>query len=155
MAKQPEVRYINYYVSGNIAYQPEKAHINKPHTQLPAMPKQKKQLRTVDMNAVCCVVLAVVLLMALVIGAVQFASAKEELAQMQGYVESLQRENAALEQTYVESFDEEQIQTIADSLGMIPAEQARHVTVQVQLPAAEKSPTFFESLVLFFKGLFA
>ncbi len=155
MAKQPEVRYINYYVSGNIAYQPEKAHINKPHTQLPAMPKQKKQLRTVDMNAVCCVVLAVVLLMALLIGAVQFVSAKEELAQMQGYVESLQKENAALEQTYVESFDEDQIRTIADSLGMIPAEQARHATVQVQLPAAEKQPTFFESLVLFLKGLFA
>lgn len=155
MAKQPEVRYINYYVSGNIAYQPEKTHVNKPRTQLPVMPKQKKQLRTVDMNAVCCVVLAAVLLVALAVSAVQLMRAKDEVAQMQRYVQSLQEENVALEQTYRDSFEQEQIQRIADSLGMIPEAQAKHITMQVQLPVAAKEPTRWESIVLFLKGLFA
>ncbi len=155
MAKQPEVRYINYYVSGNIACKPEYVHTKKSNTQLPTMPKQKKQLRTVDVNMVCCLVLSVVLLMALTVGAVQFLYAKEETAQVQRYVQSLQQENETLSKTYADSFDEAEIQKIADSLGMIPAEQAAHITIQVQLPVAEKQPTVWETVMLFLKGLFA
>lgn len=155
MAKQPEVRYINFYVSGNIACQPEKPKKTEPRTQLPAMPKEKKQLRTVDMSAVCCVVLAAVLLIALAVSAVQFISAREEAAQMQRYVALLQRENETLTQTYTGSFDREEIQKIADGLGMIPVEQAKHITMQVQLPVTAKEPTAWESFLMFLTGLFA
>lgn len=155
MAKQPEVRYINYYVSGNIACKPEYVRPKKFNTQLPTMPKQKKQLRTVDMNAVCCVILSVVLLLALTVSAVQFLQAKEETAQVQRYVQSLQQENEMLSKTYADSFDEAEIQQIADSLGMIPAEQAAHITMQVQLPVMEQQPTVWESFMEFLKGLFA
>lgn len=155
MAKQPEVRYINYYVSGNIACKPEYVRPKKFNTQLPTMPKQKKQLRTVDMNAVCCVILSVVLLLALTVSAVQFLQAKEETAQVQRYVQSLQQENEMLRKTYADSFDETEIQQIADSLGMIPAEQAAHIAMQVQLPVVEQQPTVWESFMEFLKGLFA
>lgn len=155
MAKQPEVRYINYYVSGNIACKPEYVRPKKFNTQLPTMPKQKKQLRTVDMNAVCCVILSVVLLLALTVSAVQFLQAKEETAQVQRYVQSLQQENEMLSKTYADSFDEAEIQQIADSLGMIPAEQAAHIAMQVQLPVIEQQPTVWESFMEFLKGLFA
>lgn len=155
MAKQPEVRYINYYVSGNIACKPEYVRPKKFNTQLPTMPKQKKQLRTVDMNAVCCVILSVVLLLALTVSAVQFLQAKEETAQVQRYVQSLQQENEMLSKTYADSFDEAEIQQIADSLGMILAEQAAHIAMQVQLPVIEQQPTVWESFMEFLKGLFA
>lgn len=155
MARQPEVRYINYYVSGNIAYQPEKSPKTRTRTQLPAMPKAQKQLHTIDRSAALCVVVAAVLLIALAVSAVQFVSAKEEVAQLQHYVASLQKENQMLEQTYVEAFDPEQIKTIADSLGMIPVEDAKHMIVQVQLPVEEQEPTVWESFLVFLKGLFA
>lgn len=155
MAKQPEVRYINYFVSGNIAYRPEKRQEHKPRTQLPAMPKERKRQTTVDGNALCCVLVSVVLLIALAVSAVQFIGAKNETAQLQRYVASLQQENETLSKNYADSFDEAEIRKIADSLGMIPAEQAKHMTMQVQLPVAEKEPTVLESILLFLKGLFA
>lgn len=153
MAKQPEVRYINYYVSGNLAYQPEKTHSHKQKVQLPQMPKEKRQQVTVDVTAVCCIALAVVLMLA--VSALQLLSAKKETAVLQNYISDLQTENEVLQDTYTGSFDPEEIRGIAEELGMVPLEQVQHMTIQVQLPVQEEEPTVWQSIRAFITGLFA
>lgn len=155
MAKQPEVRYINYYVSGNIAYQPEKTHSHKQKVQLPRMPKEKSKQVSFDATAVCCIALAAVLMVMLAFSALQLLNAKEETAVLQSYIGTLQTENETLQDTYNAGFDLEQIRGIAQELGMIPIDQAQHMTVQVQLPVQEQEPTVWQSIWTFITGLFA
>ena len=51
MAMQPEIRYINTYVSGNVAYQPKKKPQKHQFVQLPKVRKQQKLVIPVDMLA--------------------------------------------------------------------------------------------------------
>ena len=81
MAAQPEVRYINAYVSGTAAPQPEKKPHRRSSAQLPRVKRQQKWLISVDMVAMGGIVVALVLAVILISGLVQLNQAKQE-AQM-------------------------------------------------------------------------
>ncbi len=155
MARQMEVRYINYYVSGTAAYQPERKTRRKPTARLPKAQKQQKLYITVDPIALCGILVAAVLLISLLVGAVQLNHAQQEAQQLQEYVHSLQEENAQLQNTYSSSYDKEEIRELALAMGMVPAEQVTHMEMQVTPPQIQEEPTAWESFWAFVVGMFA
>ncbi len=155
MAKQPQVQYINQYISGTMAYQPEVSPRHEKKARLPKPRRERKLLIEVRPAALLGIALAVVLLVMLVSGAVQMFAAQREAEQLQAYVQTLQQTNAELANTYASGYDLEEIQDLALAMGMIPAEQAEQTQVSVTLPKETAEPTTWESFVAFFKGLFA
>ena len=79
MAMQPVVRYINDYVSGTCAPQPEKKPENRTSaSQLPPVKRQQKWLICVDMAALGGILATVVLSVFLIVGLVQMNQAQQE-----------------------------------------------------------------------------
>ena len=148
MAQKSEIRYTD----GSAARQYE----------LPSQPKRKPQPRPrrrkkivlyVDFVAVTGILVAAVMLILMMAGAAGLADANGEVAQMESYLAQLRDENLQLQQTYKESYDLEEIRMEALAMGMIPADRAETVTIQVQAPGAE--PTEPHSFWAVLAGLFA
>lgn len=155
MAMQPEVRYINAYVSGTCAPQPEKKSHNRTSAQLPEVKKQQKWLISIDMAALGGIAAALVLSVLLIVGLVQMNQAKQEAQMYEQYVMSLQQENAQLQDTYTSGYDLEEVQNIAQAMGMVPAEQVTHIQMQVTEPEIVQELTAWESFWAFLVGMFA
>ena len=155
MARQYEVRYINQYVSGNIACQPEKKPNKKHAAQLPKMKRKRKQQVAVDVFALCGIAAAVVLAVMMTVGLVQMNRAQAEAQVLMNYVESLQNENKELKDTYTSGYDLEEIREIALTMGMVPVEAVPHLQMQVVTPQIVEEPTAWENFLTFLTGLFA
>ena len=155
MAMQPEIRYINTYVSGNVAYQPKKKPQKHQSVQLPKVRKQQKLVIPVDMLAVCSIFAAVVLAIFLAVGMAQTFQARQDAQEMKNYAISLQEENKQLRETYESSYDLDEIREIALAMGMVPEAEVQHLQVQLSAPQAVQEPTAWESFWAFMLGLFA
>ena len=155
MAMQPEVRYINAYVSGNVAVQPKKMPQKQSFTRLPHAKKAQKWLIPVDMVAVGGILAAFVLSIMLVVGLVQMNQAQREAKMYKEYAMSLKQDNAQMRDTYASEYDLDEVREIAITMGMVPVEQVEHVTMQVVTPEVVEEPTAWESFWTFFLGMFA
>ncbi|MBE6934013.1 MAG: hypothetical protein E7462_03065 [Ruminococcaceae bacterium] len=155
MANQPQVRYINAYVSGNVAYQPEKKPQRKQSAQLPKARRPKVLKIYVDVVALGGILAAAVLSVMLVVGLVQLSQAKAEEQMLTSHAATLQAENQQLLDTYTSSYDLEEIREIATAMGMVPIEEVPHLQVPVTVPQTEQAPTAWESFWAFMVGLFA
>lgn len=155
MVKQPEVRYINAYVSGSVAYQLEKKPARRT-VKLPSQRKKKKIVVHVDPVSILGIFTAAVLLVMLCVGFIRLQDAREETAALEQYVHTMQEENAVLQHKYEASYDLEEIRQIAEAMGMVPMEQLE--TIQIYVPPQEiieESPTGWEAFCTFLAGLFA
>lgn len=155
MAMQPTVLYINTYVSGTCAPQPEKKSHNRTSAQLPQVKKQQKWLISLDVAALSGIVAAVVLSIMLIVGLVQMNQAQRDALMYEEYVMSLQKQNTMLQDTYTSGYDLQEVQSIAQAMGMVPADQVPHVQVQVHEPEIIEELTPWESFWAFLAGMFA
>ena len=155
MAMQPGVRYINAYVSGTAAYQPEKKPQKKQSVRLPKARKQQKLVIPVDMVAVGGILAAVVLSVLLLVGLTQMNQAQQEAKAMKDYTIALQAENQKLQDTYSSGYNLEEIREIALKMGMVPVEDVPHMQIQLTAPQQVQQPTAWESFWAFMVGLFA
>lgn len=155
MAMQPEVRYINAYVSGNVAVQPEKMPQKQSSARLPKARKQQKWLIQVDLVAIGGIMAALVLSIMLVTGLVQMNQAKHDAKVYREYATSLKLDNTKMRDTYASEYDLNEVRDIAMNMGMVPVEQVEHVTMQVVTPEVVQEPTAWESFWAFFLGMFA
>lgn len=155
MAMQPEVRYINAYVSGTAACQPEKKPQKKQSVRLPKAKKQQKLVIPVDMVAVGGILAAVILSIALLVGLTQMHQAQQEARALKDYAISLQEENQQLQDTYTSGYNLEEIRDIALKMGMVPVEDVPHMQIQLTAPQQVQQPTAWESFWAFMVGLFA
>ena len=155
MAMQPEVRYINAYVSGTAACQPEKKPHKKQAVRLPKARKQQKLVIPVDMVAVGGILAAVVLSVLLLVGLTQMHQAQQEAKAMKEYAISLQAENQKLRDTYTSGYNAEEIREIALKMGMVPVEDVPHMQIQLTAPQQVQQPTAWESFWAFMVGMFA
>lgn len=155
MARINEVQYVNFYTAGSAAYKFEPAPVPKKQATLPK-PRRRKKIRIfVDPAAVLGVCAVLVLLVMMIAGLAQLGQVREQEAQMAAYVQSLQQENAQLQAQYEAGYDPEEIREIATAMGMVPAEQAPRIQVQVAAPIVEEEPTAWENFCMFLAGLFA
>ena len=121
---------------------------------LPKKPKTGKERRIyVDPVAMGGIVLAVAVLVALVVGAVQLTASMNQYNQELETLTELKRENAKLGHAYRTALDLDTVQEKAEAMGMIPAEEAEKMTVRVSVPEHEEEPTAWENFLWFLSGL--
>jgi hypothetical protein len=154
MARQPDVQYIHLYTDGNAARKiAPVAPVHK--AQIPKKRKQKKIIICVDPLAIMALTVAVVMMVLMAVGLTKLNQAREQTAVMEQYVNQLQNETQSLQEAYEAGYDLEHVEQTAKALGMIPAQDVEHITVQVHMPGAESEPTAWERLCVFLTGLFA
>ena len=154
MAKQREIQYVNAYVSGSVAYtmaMPEQRKTAK----LPKPRRKNLLVIHVDPAAVCGILVAVLLLTLMGVGCLRLQEAKRETVALQNYVATLQAENQTLKDTYANSFDLQEAEDIAKTMGMIPVEQVPTIMLEVNVPQTLEEPTAWQAFCTFLAGLFA
>ena len=155
MAQKLDVQYIRFYTDGSAAK--KVAPIAPLQTiKLPKLKKHKKLVVHIDPVALCAIAMCAVMLVQMTVGGVKLYTARQELAQMNSYVQTLQQEQASLSATMREGYDLAQIERTALALGMVPKDQVQHVSIE--LPAEEvvpDAPGTWERFYTFLTGLFA
>ncbi len=158
MAMQPDIQYVPFcYVDGSAARKVQRQPQKKATaTPAPQRRRAKRKVIAVDPVAICGTVLALVMLVMLLAGFAEYTACRERNRQMQDYVSSLELENAQLQQRYDSNVDMEYVEEVADALGMVPAQNANQIQIQVQLPPEESAQmSVWESITTFLAGLFA
>lgn len=160
MALQPDIQYVPfYYVDGSTARKAERRTASqKVSAPVPAPRYRRSKRKTVavDPVAIAGLLVVMVLLVSMVVGFVEYRAAQDRNAQMSQYITELETENAQLQQQYENGYDLDNIRDIAGVLGMVPAEDAEQITIEVN-PAQqdEVQMGFWESITTFLAGLFA
>lgn len=154
MDQKPVIQYVGqFYVYGSEVKAPKKKQ-QSAKVFLPKKPKTGKERRIyVDPVAMGGIVLAVAVLVALVVGAVQLTASMNQYDQELETLTELKRENAKLEHAYRTALDLDTVQEKAEAMGMIPAEEAEKMTVRVSVPEHEEEPTAWENILWFLSGL--
>lgn len=150
-----EIRYINAYVSGNLAPQPKKIPQKKASVRLPKARKRQRWLIPVDVVAVGGILVSLVLGIMMIVSLVQMNQAQQEAEAMRQYALSLRQENQVLQDTYTSGYDLEEVRQIANAIGMVPVEQVQHVQIQLETPQTVEKPSAWESFWAFVVGMFA
>lgn len=154
MARNPEIRYIQFYADGNAARQIELPLQPRKQLPKPRHRKQKKIVLHVDLIAMAGLVVAAVMLILMMTGLAELNAVNKEVARMESYVAQLENEKIQLENTYRESYDLESVRLEALEKGFIPAEQAKVVSIPVTHAMLEEQPAE-HSFWTFLTGLFA
>lgn len=156
MARSNDIQYVRYYTQGSAAQKvelPEKKNV-KPQPE----PKAKKTTQPVlwlDGLTVAGLVVAAVMVVCMVVGLVQVSNANAEVSRLEAYVANLEAQNASLQVEYEHGYDLTEVRIAAESMGMIPVEQARRITVSVPEPVVQESNSWWENVLENFKALFA
>lgn len=157
MAKQREDRYIRFYTEGTAAY---KVEVEQPvrKTSLPKPKKRTVYVFPVDPVAIGAVVLSVVMLVVMFNAVAMLDAERAELQKLTDYLYELESENTVLEAKYQSQINLKEVEERALALGMVPLEEVRHITIQVdpveEVPIEEES-SVWEKICTYFEGLFA
>ena len=156
MARKPEIQYVGqFYVYGSEAKVLELKPKRKIKTILPLSAPDKTIRIPVDPVAIGGIVVAVALLVALLIGCVQYVQVYRQYRTMMDHVVAEQNMNVELRENYRSRIDLVEIRDKALALGMVPVENAQVITIRAELPQREPEPTLWEDFVWLCKGLFA
>ena len=157
MALQPDIQYVPIcYVDGSTARKLEQPVYKAPKAPQPRRRKAKRIVVAIDPVAIFGIAVAMVLLIGMVAGFVEYTSLRAQNRQMADYVTALELEKLQLEQTYRDGYDLDEIRDFAQSNGMVPADQAPQIQIEVQLPQQEQAQlTFWDTITTFLAGLFA
>ena len=156
MVKKPEIQYIDkFYVYGSEAKVLELKPKRRIKTILPLSAPDKTIKIPVDPVAIGGIVVAVALLVALMIGCVQYVQVYRQHQAMMDYVVTQQNQNVQLREAYRSQIDLVEIRDKALALGMVPRENAPTITIRAELPQREPEMTVWEDFVWLCKGLFA
>ena len=160
MALQPDIQYVPIcYVDGSTARKLEQPVYKAPSATRVPQPRRRKAKRivvAVDPVAIFGLLIAVVMLCCMISGFVEYSVLQRQTREMTDYVTALELENAQLEQTYHDGYDLDEIRDFAQANGMMPAEQAPQIQIEVQLPQQEQPQLgFCDTITTFLARLFA
>ena len=155
MVQRLDVRYVRYCTDGNAAR--KIAPVEKRSTaKLPQVKKQKRRVICIDPFALAGIVLSVVMLVLLIVGVTELVDARQDASTMEAYTRYLEEQNAELTAQYHAKYDMKEVEQAALSLGMVPREQATHVTLQLpESEAEQENVSLWGWAYTFFAGLFA
>ena len=149
MARDPDILYINPYISGSAA--PKLAPRVVPGRPV-AVPQPKarpkagaRKVRYVDPIALCATVVAAVMLVVMAVGMIRLGAVNAEANRLETHVAQLREENTQLHSEYKAGYDLAQIRDQALDLGLVPESQVEHVTIKVVPPQAVQEPSAWES----------
>ena len=157
MNQKPKIQYVGqFYVHGSEArklqLQEEKRQAK---TKLPLAQVRKIEKVYVDPVALVGIVVAVVMLVTMVLGAVQIKRDWDQYERVSAYVSELKKENARKNHAYRLSYDLEDIKSKALAMGMVPKSELETMTISVTVPEPERELTRSEEIQFFLEGLFA
>ena len=157
MIRNPNIEYIDkFYVHGSeakiIEFAPNKP---KAKTSLPKPLQEKKTCIEVDPLALCGIVVAVVMILVLAAGLIDFRAAVVENNAVAEYVEELRNEHIMLEYQYRTSYDAAVVEETALALGMIPAEKAPVIAITVNIPQQTQKYTAWSDFLWSLSCLFS
>ena len=157
MVQKPEIQYVGqFYVYGSEAREAASRQLpRKSKYILPEIGPRQERRVYVDPVALGAMVVAVVMLAALALGAIQISESWHEYDAMERYLAELKKENSRLENEYREGYDLEEIRSAALAIGLIPVSEAKVSPVRVTIPEPEQEMTPWDEIVWFLKGLFA
>ena len=154
MAQGIQVQYVQFYTQGSAAKRVAPAI--PLHTGALPQAKKKKLLRiSVDPVAIMGTVVAISMLVMMLVGVNTLRSEQTKTALLTAQVEQLQAENTALQAQYDAQCDLEKIEQTALALGMIPQQEATHISIEIEPPAAEEQISLWQRIGTFLTGLFA
>lgn len=156
MALQPDIMYVSYYTAGSAAYNIERKPAKPKAAPVHKKRRVKRKVIAVDPVALGGILVAVCMFFMLVSGFREYQASVEQAQRMSVYVEQLQKENAALRNTYDNSYDVSDVYEKATAIGMVPKEKVEQIQIQVEIPQQEEVRlSFWENVSLFLTGLFA
>lgn len=157
MAKKPEIRYINYYISGTAAPNlvPQPTRQKKPRLPKPQTREDRELLLHVDPFAIAGILVAAVLMVLMAVGVTRLHDRQAELSVSTKYLEQLQAKNVQLKDTYAAGYDLEEIEKLALTLGMVPKDTLVQTQIHVTMPEPVQEPTRWENFWSFVTELFA
>ena len=159
MARKPykhNIEYIQKYYSYGSAAKALEVKPVRQEPEKPAVPRRKKEPVTtvcIDPVAFCSMMVAVVMVLVVLAGVIQYGVISQDHEVMESYVSSLREERILREHQYKARCDLQKIDTTARALGMIPISQAQTVSIRVEVPVRHEAPGFWDDLVWFFSGL--
>ena len=154
MARKYNDRYVRFYTYGSTAVKVEDP---RRAASLPKEQKaQKRKPIPFDPVAFAGSIVSVLLAVLMIVGLIQVATANAQVRELETQLTGLQQQEQMLEEVYYGSFDLEEIRVAAESMGMIPAEEAAHVQIQVptQIPEVQQI-SWWDSLVVSLRQFFA
>lgn len=156
MARKPDIQYIRFYTDGSAARKPEPRVPKKKPAPRPRAQKRKARVIRLDPLAALGIAISAVMAVLMLAGAVRLNEIRTCQGQMERYAASLEEENAQLEAQYRSGYDLDTIENTALALGMVPMEQLRQISIQVEQPQEpQPQPSFWQRIGDFFSNLFA
>ena len=157
MNQKPKIQYVGqFYVHGSEARQLQlQEQKRQAKTKLPLSRIQQIEKIYVDPVALVGIVVAVVMLVTMVLGAVQLKRDWDQYERVSSYVSELKKENARKNHAYRLSYDLADIETKALAMGLVPKSELETMTVSVTVPEKLPQMTRMEEIRFFLEGLFA
>ena len=157
MNQKPKIQYVGqFYIHGSEARQLQlQEEKRQAKTKLPLARIQKIEKIYLDPVALTGIVVAVVMLVTMVLGAVQIKRDWDQYEQVSAYVSELKRENARKNHAYRLSYDLEDIKTKALAMGLVPKSELQTMAISVTVPEPEAEMTRMDEIRFFLEGLFA
>lgn len=157
MIQKPKIQYIGqFYVHGSEARALElEEQRRKAKTKLPLAKLETIEKIYVDPVALVAIGVAILLLAAMIFGAVQIQNDWAAYQEMNDYVAYLRSENVRLDRLYRAGFDLEDIEMKALAMGLVPVSEIETITVSVDLPEQPPVMTWDQKLVRFWNELWA
>lgn len=153
MARKYIERYVRYYTFGSTAAKLEE----QKQAQLPNYKAPRKR-RPLAFDPVAFAGNAVVILLAvlMVVGLFQVAHTTSQVRDLETQVTVLQQEQQMLQERYESGYDLDEVLVAAQSMGMVRAEDAARVRVEVPAQSAEViHMSWWDSLLLSLRQFFA
>lgn len=156
MALQADVRYVQYSVDGTAARKVQRQVVQQETAPVCKRHKTERKVIAVDPVALAGIILSAVVLVAMVVGLVQYQQNVRLSRQMSEYVQQLEQENVKLEQIYRDGYDLDEIRDIAVEAGMVPEDTVEKVVFSVEEPEQEQvQMSFWDTVTTFLAGIFA
>ena len=154
MARKTTERYVRYYTFGSTAVKLDRREHRAALPKYTA-PAKRKPI-PVDPVALVGSAVAIVLAILMIVGFAQVAHTSAQVKKLETQVMTLELEQEGLRQKYENGYDLEEVRAAAESMGMIPAEEAIHVRVPVPAQTVEiETLSWWDSMLLSLRRFFA
>ena len=154
MARKYNDRYVRFYTYGSAAVKVEDPRRT---ASLPKEQKaQKRKPIPFDPFAFAGNVVAVFMAILMIVGFIQVAVTNAKVQELESQLMVLEQQEQMLLEKYYGSFDLDEVRAAAESMGMIPIEEAAHVQIRVDAPNVEvQQISWWDSLVANLRQFFA
>jgi hypothetical protein len=154
MARKYNDRYVRFYTYGSTAVKVEDP---RRAASLPKEQKaQKRKPIPFDPIAFAGNVVAIFMAILMIVGFCQVAVANAQVQKLEIQLAGLEQQEQMLLEKYYGSFDLEEVRVAAESMGMIPAEDAIHVRVELPGETVQiETLSWWDSVMLSLRRFFA